>query len=65
MGLPKAKNGYGSRGIVVPSIASNLLSIGSKDPVALGRIPGLCHRNYSNTAGDPSTVKSDAIRKLQ
>ena len=63
-GLPKARNGYGNRGIVVPSRDSNLLSIGLKNPVALGRVPGLWCRDYSNTAGDSSTVKSDAIRKL-
>jgi group II intron reverse transcriptase/maturase len=62
-GLPKARNGYGNRGTIVPltSWSSNV----SKDTVALGRVPGLWYRNYSDTAGDSSTVKSDAIRKLR
>lgn len=62
-GLPKAKNGYGNRGIVVPLTlwSSNVL----KNTVALGRVPGLWYRNYSDTAGDSSTVKSDAIRRLR
>ena len=63
-GLPKTRNGYGNRGIIVPSIGLTLLSNGLKDPVVSGRIPSLWQRNYSSTAGDSSTVKSDAIRKL-
>ena len=64
MGLPKVGNNYGSRGVVVPSILFNSLSNGLKGSVVLGRAPGLHKCNYSNTAGDASTVKSDAIRKL-
>jgi group II intron reverse transcriptase/maturase len=62
-GLPKVRNGYGNRGIVVPltAMSSNVL----KDTVALERVPGLSYCNFSSTAGDSSTVKSDAIRKLQ
>ena len=62
-GLPKAINGYGNRGTIVPLIiwSSNV----SKGAVALGRVPGLWYRNYSDTAGDSSTVKSDAIRRLR
>ena len=63
-GLPKARNCYGNRGIVVPSGVNKLLSIGLKRSIALGRVPGSWYRNFSSTAGDSSTVKSDAIRKL-
>lgn len=64
-GLPKAKNGYGNRGTVVPLTSLLVLSIELKNSVALERVPGLWNRNYSSTAGDSSTVKSDAIRKLR
>ena len=64
-GLPKAGNGYGNREIVVPSGVIRRPSIGVKAPVALGRISGGQYCSYSNTAGDSSTVKSDAIRRLQ
>ena len=64
-GLPKAKNGYGNRGIVVPLTLLKMSSIGLKGPVAGGRIPGLWYCSYSSTAGDSSTVQSDVIRKLQ
>lgn len=63
-GLPKVKNDYGNRGIVVPLEVYRLPSIEFTGSVALGRILGQLNRNYSNTAGDSSTVKSDAIRKL-
>lgn len=64
-GLPKVINDYGNRGIIVPLGVSRHPSRVLKGSVALGRIPGQWNRNYSNTAGDTSTVKSDAIRKLQ
>lgn len=64
-GLPKAINGYGNRGIIVPSVSIMRKSNELKNSVALGRIPGQWNCNHSSTAGDSSTVKSDAIRKLQ
>jgi len=64
-GLPKVKNGYGNREIVVPLVVLKRPSIEVKTSVALGRISGWCSCSYSNTAGDSSTVKSDAIRKLR
>lgn len=64
-GLPKVKNGYGNGGIVVPSFPTTGKSNGLKDPVVLGRTPGQQSYNYSSTAGDSSTVKSDATRRLQ
>lgn len=63
-GLSKAINGYGSRGIIVPLNFLGFSKTGLKGPVTWGRIPGQWRRNYSDTAGDPSTVKSDAIRRL-
>lgn len=40
-GLPKAKNGYGNRGTVVPLTSLLVLSIELKNSVALERVPGL------------------------
>lgn len=72
MGLPKATNGHGSRGIILPSNSlSNEGAANSRTKVMLssnwkrGRILGQTIRNLSNAAGDPSTVKSDATAKLR
>lgn len=68
LGLPKARNGYGSRGIVIPL---NYFGLYNTTKVVLssywkrGRILGQNIRNNSSAAGDPSTVKSDATAKLR
>lgn len=63
-GLPKVENDYGSRAIVVP--LDTILSPSSlgKFRVA-GRIAGPNIRMFSSAAGDPSTVESDATKKLR
>jgi nicotine oxidoreductase len=65
LGLPKAKNGYGNRAIVVPlnSFCLNLSSQGN--PWVMERIAGQKVRGFSSAAGDLSTVKSDATKKLR
>lgn len=50
-GLPKARQGQGSRGIVVPT--------------KLGRIPAIGLRKISTAAGSSSSVSTDAIEKLR
>jgi group II intron reverse transcriptase/maturase len=68
MGLSKATNGYGSRGIVIPL---NHFGLYNTTKVVMssywkrGRILGQNIRNNSSAAGDPSTVKSDATAKLR
>jgi hypothetical protein len=68
MGLPKARNGYGNRGIVIPL---NHFGLYNTTKVVMSsywkreRILGQNIRNYSSAAGDPSTVKSDATAKLR
>jgi len=68
MGLPKATNGYGSRGIIIPL---NNFSLYNTAKVVMSsnwkreRILGQIIRKNSNAAGDPSTVKSDATAKLR
>jgi group II intron reverse transcriptase/maturase len=68
MGLPKAPNGYGSRGIVLPLNyfgLYNTTKVVKSSNWKGGRILGQTLRNKSSAAGDPSTVKSDATAKLQ
>jgi hypothetical protein len=49
-GLPKARKGYGNRGIIVPN---------------MGRIPVSSVRKISSTADGVSTVSTDSLRKIQ
>ena len=68
MGLPKATNGYGSRGIVLPlnyNSLYNTTKVVMSSNWKRGRILGQTNRNMSNAAGDPSTVKTDATTKLR
>lgn len=63
-GLPKAENGYGSRAIVVP--LDTILGSSSLGKFRVtGRIAGPNIRMFSSAAGDPSTVESDATKKLR
>lgn len=69
-GLPKAENGYGNRATIVPlnGILVTLLRGNSSSldkSRVMGRVAGLSVRLYSSAAGDPSTVKSDATKKLR
>nr|UEX92734.1 hypothetical protein [Ophiocordyceps lanpingensis] len=64
-GLPKVPKDYGNRRIIVPFGLKYGQSIGLKGPVALGRILDQQYCSYSSSAGDSSSVKSVAIRRLQ
>lgn len=59
--LPKAGNGYGNRGIVVPGYANIYcpMKIGTR-----GRIPDFNIRELSTSAGSPVQSKSDTCAKL-
>ena len=59
--LPKAGNGYGNRGIVVPGYGNIYCSmkIGTR-----GRIPDFNIRELSTSAGSPVQRKSDTCAKL-
>ncbi len=59
--LPKAGNGYGNRGIVVPGYANIYcpMKIGTR-----GRIPDFNIRELSTSAGSPVQRKSDTCAKL-
>nr|YP_010836049.1 hypothetical protein QLP54_mgp17 [Phyllosticta yuccae]WGC90064.1 hypothetical protein [Phyllosticta yuccae] len=64
-GLPKVKNGYGNRAIVVPLISFHLNSSSWGKPQVMRRIAGQSFRMFTSAAGDLSTVKSDATKKLR
>lgn len=64
-GLPKVWKNHGNRGIIVPSANQNWQSIGPKDPVASGRVPGQRYHSSNSSAGVSSTVRSDDTRRLR
>ena len=60
----RPKTGYGSRAIVVP--LNTIFSSSSLGKFRVtGRIAGPNIRMLSSAAGDPSTVESDATKKLR
>jgi hypothetical protein len=60
-GLPKVKNDYGNRGIIVPT-RSHVWPL-LKDRTR-GRIPGFNLRAYSTSAGSPVLIESNTNIKL-
>ena len=61
-GLPKARNGYGNRGVVLPTYYNNIyssLKIGTR-----GRTPDFNLRMLSTDAGSPVQIKSNTSGKL-
>lgn len=64
-GLPKVSNDYGNRAIVVHWSSIRLSPSYLGNPQVTGRIAGQSFRMFSSAAGDPSTVKSDATKKLR
>lgn len=64
-GSPKVRNDYGDRAIVVPLNSNCLNSSSWGKPLVMGRIAGQSVRMISSAAGDLSTVKSDATKKLR
>jgi group II intron reverse transcriptase/maturase len=61
-GLPKERNLYGSRGIVVPGRFNTLYC--TVKAMARGRVPNYNLRNYTNAAAEGCTVQSDAIKRF-
>ena len=62
-GLPKARKGYGNRGIVVPTSACNLLLF--KRRTEMGRRPVIGVRRLTMAAESFSAVSTDAISKIR